>query len=280
MFKNPIVRRFFKRKASVVGLVILLFFFFVALVGPFLCSQDPLYQDTKAIHQPPSAQHIFGTDYLGRDTMTRMVYGSRISMFISFTGVLSGSAVGIILGVCAGYFGKAADAIISRLIDVMLAFPGLLLAMVIVAILGNGIQNTIIAVAIFSVPSVARMVRGVVVGLRGSQYISASKVMGTSDTRIIATHIIPNAISQIIVNITLNLGTAILTSSSLSFLGLGVQPPNPEWGAMLSKARDVLRSNPSEAIFPGLAITLVVMSFSLVGDGLRDALDPKLKNVS
>lgn len=162
----------------------------------------------------------------------------------------------------------------------MLAFPSLLLAMTIVAILGNGLFNTAVAIAVFSIPSVARMVRGVVIGLRDSQYISACKVMGEDNARIIATHIIPNAISQIIVNITLNLGTAILTASSLSFLGLGVQPPNPEWGAMLSKARDVLRYNPSEALFPGIAITLVVMSFSLVGDGLRDALDPKLKNVS
>ena len=162
----------------------------------------------------------------------------------------------------------------------MLAFPSLLLAMTIVAILGNGLFNTAVAIAVFSIPSVARMVRGVVISLRDSQYISAAKVMGESSLRIVGTHIIPNAVSQMIVNITLNLGTAILTSSSLSFLGLGVQPPNPEWGAMLSKAREALRTNPSEAIFPGLAITLVVMSFSLVGDGLRDALDPKLKNVS
>jgi peptide/nickel transport system permease protein len=196
------------------------------------------------------------------------------------SGVLSGSLIGIILGVCAGYFGKKVDAVISRIIDVMLAFPSLLLAMAVVAILGNGLFNTAVAIAIFSIPSMARMFRGVVIGLKNSQYISATKVMGSSSTRILVTHIIPNAISQIIVNITLNLGTAILTSSSLSFLGLGVQPPNPEWGAMLSKARDVLRLNPSEALFPGLAITLVVMSFSLVGDGLRDALDPKLKNIS
>ena len=194
--------------------------------------------------------------------------------------MVSGSLIGIIIGVCAGYFGKWVDTLLSRLIDIMLAFPSLLLAMTIVAILGNGLFNTAVAIAVFSIPSVARMVRGVVIGLRDSQYISACHVMGESNVRIIGTHIIPNAISQIIVNITLNLGTAILTASSLSFLGLGVQPPNPEWGAMLSKARDVLRYNPAEAIFPGIAITLVVMSFSLVGDGLRDALDPKLKNVS
>ena len=260
MKKHPILRRFMKRKASVLGAVILLLFFFTALLGPFLCSQDPYEQDVTQIHKGPSLEHWFGTDYLGRDTFTRLVYGARVSLALSFSGVVSGSLIGIIIGVCAGYFGKWVDTLLSRVIDIMLAFPSLLLAM--------------------TIPSVARMVRGVVIGLRDSQYISACHVMGESNVRIIGTHIIPNAISQIIVNITLNLGTAILTASSLSFLGLGVQPPNPEWGAMLSKARDVLRYNPAEAIFPGIAITLVVMSFSLVGDGLRDALDPKLKNVS
>ena len=280
MKKHPILRRFMKRKASVLGAVILLLFFFTALLGPFLCSQDPYEQDVTQIHKGPSLEHWFGTDYLGRDTFTRLVYGARVSLALSFSGVVSGSLIGIIIGVCAGYFGKWVDTLLSRVIDIMLAFPSLLLAMTIVAILGNGLFNSAVAIAVFSIPSVARMVRGVVIGLRDSQYISACHVMGESNVRIIGTHIIPNAISQIIVNITLNLGTAILTASSLSFLGLGVQPPNPEWGAMLSKARDVLRYNPAEAIFPGIAITLVVMSFSLVGDGLRDALDPKLKNVS
>lgn len=277
---SKVLKRFLKRKVSIIGLVILILFFAMALIGPSLCKYDPLAQDTTIIGKGPSAAHWFGTDYLGRDIFTRIVYGARISLAISFTGVLSGSFIGIILGVCAGYFGGAVDAVISRLIDVMLAFPGLLLAIVIVAILGNGTQNTIVAIAVFAIPSIARMVRGVVISNKDAQYIGAAKVMGESSWRIIFTHIIPNSVSQIIVNITLNLGTAILTSSSLSFLGLGVQPPNPEWGAMLNKGKDVLSTNPWEAIFPGLAITLVVMSFSLVGDGLRDALDPKLKNVS
>jgi len=278
--KSPILRRFLKRKVSVVGLAILIVFFLMATIGPFLCHNDPLAQDTPNKNLGPSLEHWFGTDYLGRDTFTRIVYGARVSLFISFTGVLSGCFIGIIMGVCAGYFGGIADAIISRVIDVLLAFPGLLLAIVIVAILGNGTQNTIIAIAVFAVPSIARMVRGVVISNKNAQYIGAAKVMGESDFRIIATHIIPNSVSQIIVNITLNLGTAILTSSSLSFLGMGVQPPSPEWGAMLNKAKEVLRASPWQAVFPGLVITLVVMSFSLVGDGLRDALDPKLKNVS
>jgi peptide/nickel transport system permease protein len=277
---SAVMKRFLKRKVSIIGLIILAVFFLIALVGPLLCAYDPLGQDTTVIHAGPSWQHPCGTDYLGRDTLTRLIYGARVSLSISLAGVLSGCFVGIILGVCAGYFGGVADAIISRLTDVLLAFPGLLLAIVIVAILGNGTENTVVAIAVFAVPSIARMVRGVVISNKSAQFIDAAHVMGESELRIICTHIVPNSVSQIIVNVTLNLGTAILTSSSLSFLGLGVQPPNPEWGAMLNKAKDALRINPWEAIFPGLAITLVVMSFSLVGDGLRDALDPKLKNVA
>lgn len=278
--RSPIVKRFLKRKASIAGLVVLTIFFLMAIIGPSLCSYDPLAQDIKNMSQGPSGAHWFGTDYLGRDTFTRIVYGARMSLFISFSGVLSGCLIGVLLGVWAGYYGGWVDAVISRVIDVLLAFPGLLLAIVIVAILGNGDKNTIIAIAVFAIPSIARMVRGVVISNKDAQYIGAARVMGESNTRIILTHIIPNSVSQIIVNVTLNLGTAILTSSSLSFLGMGVQPPSPEWGAMLNKAKEVLRTNPWEAVFPGLVITLVVMSFSLVGDGLRDALDPKLKNVS
>ncbi len=275
---GTIFRRFLRRKVSVAGAVVLIFFFLVAIAGPMLCSQDPLEQDLVNKYQDPSVEHWFGTDYLGRDTFTRMVYGARISLTLSFTGVFSGCAVGVLMGVCAGYFGGWVDTVISRVIDILLAFPSLLLAITVVAILGNGTQNTAIAIAIFSVPSIARMVRGIVMANKGAEYIQACQVMGASHSRIIFTHIIPNAVSQIIVNITLNLGTAILTASSLSFLGLGVQPPDPEWGAMLSTGRDVIRAYPLAVFIPGIAVTLVVMSFSLVGDGLRDALDPKLKN--
>lgn len=279
MKKSPFFKRFLRRKSSVIGLVVLALFFLIAILGPFLVGQDPLQQNPKDIHQGPTSSHIMGTDYLGRDTFSRIVHGARLSIALSFSGVISGAIIGIILGLLAGYFGGIVDAIISRIIDVLLAFPGLLLAMVIVAILGPGLVNTAIAISVFSIPSIARMVRGVVISLRESQYIDAAKVAGASSGLIIFSHILPNCASQILVNITLNLGTAILTSSTLSFLGLGVQPPAPEWGAMLSTAREALRNNPSEAIFPGIAITLVVMSFSLVGDGLRDALDPRLKNV-
>ena len=275
---GSIIRRFMRRKISVIGALVLLLFFAVAIFGPFLCKQDPNYQDLLNMYAAPSAEHWFGTDNLGRDTFTRMVYGARVSLGISFTGVMSGCIIGILLGVFAGFFGGWVDDLISRIIDILLAFPGLLLAITIVAILGNGLQNTAIAIAIFSIPSIARMVRGIVISNKSAEYIQACKVMGASSSRIIFTHIIPNAVSQIIVNVTLNLGTAILTASSLAFLGLGVTPPDPEWGAMLSTGRDVIRSHPLQVFIPGIAITLVVMSFSLVGDGLRDALDPKLKN--
>ena len=277
MFKT-VLRRFARRKVSVLGAVILLFFLLVALFGPMFCTQDPLAQDLVHKYQQPSSEHWFGTDNLGRDTFTRMVYGARVSLSISFAGVMSGCLVGVLLGVCAGFFGGWVDTLVSRLIDILLAFPSLLLAITVVAILGSGTENTAIAIAIFSIPSIARMVRGIVVSNKDAEYIQACRVMGASNARMIFTHIIPNAISQIIVNITLNLGTAILTASSLSFLGLGVQPPAPEWGAMLSTGRDVIRAYPLAVLIPGIAITLVVMSFSLVGDGLRDALDPKLKN--
>ena len=277
MFKT-VLRRFVRRKVSVLGAVILLFFLLVALFGPMLCTQDPLAQDLVHKYQQPSAEHWFGTDNLGRDTFTRMIYGARVSLSISFAGVMSGCLVGVLLGVCAGFFGGWVDTLVSRLIDILLAFPSLLLAITVVAILGSGTENTAIAIAIFSIPSIARMVRGIVMSNKDAEYIQACRVMGASNARMIFTHIIPNAVSQIIVNITLNLGTAILTASSLSFLGLGVQPPAPEWGAMLSTGRDVIRAYPLAVLIPGIAITLVVMSFSLVGDGLRDALDPKLKN--
>ncbi|HSK68398.1 MAG TPA: ABC transporter permease [Candidatus Limnocylindria bacterium] len=271
------LRKVLKRKTALIGAVILLIFFLTALVGPFLCAYDPLATNPVRKYEQPSAAHILGTDYLGRDVFTRMVYGARVSLSISFLGVLSGALVGIVLGLLAGYYGKWIDTLISRFLDVLLAFPGLLLAIMIVAMLGKGIENTIIAVAVFSVPSIARLIRGITISLRESEYLQACRAMGATDFRIIFFHILPNTVSQIIVSVTLNLGTAILTASSLSFLGLGVQPPSPEWGAMLSSAREVIRTYPMASIVPGVMITLVVLSFSMFGDGLRDALDPKLQ---
>lgn len=275
---SQVFKRFIKNKTTIAGSIVLFTFFFIALFGPLLCRYDPNAIDLTAIYQYPSAKHLLGTDNLGRDMLTRIIIGARISLLVSFVGTITGSFIGVILGVVSGYYGGLTDSIISRFVDLLLAFPGLLLAIVVVAILGNGIGNTMAAIAFYSIPYVARMVRGIVISIKNSEYVQACRVMGASDFRIITTHIVPNSMSQIIVNTTLNLGTAILTASSLSFLGLGVTPPHPEWGAMLSQGREVIRYFPLAAIVPGLAITLVVLSFSIVGDGLRDALDPKLKN--
>ncbi|HIY08191.1 MAG TPA: ABC transporter permease [Firmicutes bacterium] len=276
--KNQVLRRFMKRPASVLGAIVLIIFFLTAIFGPILLQSDPNAINPDICYQAPSLEHPFGTDNLGRDTFTRIVYGARVSLTVSFSGVLIGGCIGVMLGAIAGYFGSWIDALISRLIDILLAFPGLLLAIMVVAVLGSGLGNTIAAIAFYSIPYSARLIRGVVITIKNSEYCQACRVFGASDARIIMTHILPNSVSQIIVNTTLDLGTAILTASSLSFLGLGVQPPNPEWGAMLSTARDVIRSAPFAALIPGGIITLVVLSFSLVGDGLRDALDPKLRN--
>ncbi len=275
---SQVFKRFVKNKATIIGSAVLLVFLTMAVLGSALCTYDPNAIDLANVYQHPSAKHLLGTDNLGRDTLARLVIGARISLLVSFVGTIAGSLIGVFLGVGAGYFGGKLDSVISRFVDLLLAFPGLLLAIVVVAVLGNGIVNTMAAIAFYSIPYIARMVRGIVLTLKNSEYVQACQVMGASDTRIIMTHIIPNAMSQIIINTTLNLGTAILTASSLSFLGLGVTPPHPEWGAMLSQGREVIRYYPLAAIIPGVAITLVVMSFSIVGDGLRDALDPRLKN--
>lgn len=261
--KHPVLRRFMRRKVSVVAAAVLILFVLIAILGPLVWQVDPLKQSVMKKYGPMTVQHPLGTDNLGRDTLARMIYGALI---------------GVLLGVSAGYFGGWVDAIISRFIDILLAFPGLLLAITIVAVLGPGSVNTVIAITIFTIPGLTRMVRSVVLSLKSSEYVEACKTMGESNLRIILTHVIPNSMSQIIVNVTLSLGTAILTASSLSFLGLGVTPPEAEWGAMLSQMREVIRTYPTGVLVPGIAITLVVMSFSLVGDGLRDALDPKLKN--
>lgn len=275
---HQVLRRFLKRKTSLIGGVIILVFFITALIGPLIAPYDPIEQNLTRNFEGISADHWLGTDNLGRDTLSRLIYGARISLMISVVSVGLGLVLGLLLGVTAGYYGGRAETLIMRFVDILLAFPGILLAIAIVAVLGNGLLNTMIAVAIFSVPDFARLIRASVISIKDMEYIEACRAAGASDLRIIVRHIIPNSLSPIIVQGTLMLGTAILTASGLSFIGLGVQPPDPEWGAMLSKARELLRSAPMAAIAPGTAITLVVLSFSLVGDGLRDALDPKLKN--
>lgn len=278
METKAVIRRFMKRPTAVVGLVLLVILVLAAVLAPWIAPYDPYEQDLLQVNKSFSAEHLLGTDYLGRDTLSRILYGARVSLTISFLGVIIGSVVGVILGLVAGYYGGAVDSTIEYIITILLAYPGLLLALIIIAVFGSSNTNTMIAIAVFIVPSMARTVRGLALSLREQEYIQACKVAGASDLRIIATHILPNCFSQIIVNCTLSFGGAILTVSGLSYLGVGVQPPTPEWGMMISVARSTLRTFPEGILVPGVAVTLAVMAFSLVGDGLRDALDPKLKN--
>lgn len=276
--KNPVLRRFLGRPSAVIGSLVLTAFFLAAVFGPLVIPGDPYEVELGNKYLLPGPEHWLGTDNLGRDTLIRMVYGARTTLLVSFLAVAMGSGAGIFLGVAAGYFGGPTDSLLSRFMDILMAFPGLLLAILVVAILGTGTVNTIIAISFFSIPGMARRTRGMVMSLKKREYVQACRIFGAGDGRIIFTHILPGCMSLIIVDVTLALGNAILTSSSLSFLGLGVQPPTAEWGAMMNQAREMIRIQPIHAIIPGIAITMVVLSFSMVGDGLRDALDPRLKN--
>jgi peptide/nickel transport system permease protein len=270
--------RFTLNKVAMVSAIVLIVVTLVAVVGPFVSPYDPLDQDLANNYAKPSVDHPLGTDDLGRDTLSRLIYGARISLGISLSSVGLGVIMGTLLGLIAAYYRGWLDTVIMRFMDFLLALPGILLAIAIVAVLGKGIFNTIIAVAIFTVPTFARLVRGSALSIQELDYIEATRALGASDHRIIFKHIVPNALTPIVVQATLSLGTAILISSGLSFLGLGVQPPHPEWGAMLSKGRELIRTTPVAAVAPGISITLVVLSFSMLGDGLRDALDPRLRN--
>lgn len=270
-------RKLSKNKMAVVGGLIVLFYILIAILAPFLSSYDPYEIDLVNKLQAPSSDHWMGTDDKGRDLFTRLLYGARISLLVGFVSVLIGAFFGIILGLLAGYYGKWIDTIISRVIDVLLAFPGILLALAIVSALGPSLFNVIISVAIFSVPLFARIARGSTLSVKKLEYIDAIRSLGANDFIIIVKHIFPNILSPLIVQVTLRLATAILSAAGLSFLGVGAQPPMPEWGAMLSNGRDFLFNAPHIALFPGLAIATLVLGFNMFGDGLRDALDPRMK---
>jgi peptide/nickel transport system permease protein len=263
---------------AMAGGVLILFFIIVALVGPLLTTTDPLAPNVSDRLQGPSGEYWFGTDHHGRDIFTRIIHGMSITLYIGFLSVFIGMIVGVVLGIVSGYYGKRIDAVIMRTMDVLLAFPGILLALGIVAVLGGSINNVIIAISIFSIPVFARIVRGSTLSVRKLEYVDAVRALGASDFRIIFRHILPNILSPIIVQATLRVATAVLTASGLSFLGLGAQPPTPEWGAMLAAGRNYMWDHPHIALFPGLAIVVVVLAFNLFGDGVRDALDPKLKS--
>ena len=249
--------------------------FVAALFAPALATHSPTRQDFRAVLQGPSAAHWFGTDELGRDVYSRVVHGARISVTVAVLAVGLGALVGVAIGLVAGYVGGALDDLFMRLIDVLLAFPGILLAILIAAILGSGLLPVVLAVAIYSVPTFARVMRSSVLSIKEREYVEGARAAGASDLRIVVAHIPVNAFGPVLVYATLLMGTAILTAAALSFLGVGVAPPTPEWGAMISAGRSVMRDGAHVVLYPGIAIFLTVLSFNVLGDALRDALDPK-----
>ncbi|NYT35373.1 glutathione ABC transporter permease GsiD [Allopusillimonas soli] len=271
-------RKFRKQKLAMWAGVFIVLLIVVAVFAPWIAPFDAEnYFDYNALNSPPSPTHWLGVDSLGRDIFSRILMGARISLAAGFVSVALGALVGTVLGMLAGYYEGWWDRITMRISDVLLAFPGILLAIGVVAVLGSSMVNVIIAVAIFSVPAFARLVRGSTLAIKNMTYIEAMRSIGASDRVILFRHILPGTISPIVVYGTMRIGTSIITAASLSFLGMGAQPPTPEWGAMLNEARADMLLAPHVAIFPALAIFLTVLAFNLLGDGLRDALDPKIE---
>jgi peptide/nickel transport system permease protein len=271
------LRRFRKNKRALVGFWMVVVFVGMAVFAQAIAPYDPIEQNMDVILQPPSADHLFGTDEYGRDILSRIIYGSQISLMIGIVGVLISVVIGVGLGTVSGYFGGRTDMFIMRIMDIFMAFPSFLLALAIVSVLGPGMVNVMIAIGIFSVPTFARISRSAVISVKNKEFIEAAKSMGASHARVIFKHVLPNSVAPIIVLSTMRIATAILTASGLSFLGMGAQPPTPEWGAMLSTGREYLRTAPHVSTIPGLAIMFMVLAFNMLGDGLRDALDPKMK---
>ena len=275
----PNMLRLARRKyTGTISAVVIVVFIFTAAFAPLLAPHDPLAVHTSVALKPPNTRFIMGTDELGRDIFSRLIYGARVSLFVGFGSVAIGTVIGVVLGLTSAFFGGAFDLVSQRFIDALQAFPPLLLAMVMVTTLGPSVRNVILAIAITGIASRARVVRGTALSLMQNPYVDAARVIGCSNLRIMMRYILPNAWAPIIVISTAALGVAIIVESSLSFLGLGPPPPNPTWGSMLSgSARSSMSIAPWLALAPGFAITLVVLSFNLLGDTLRDILDPRLR---
>lgn len=272
-----VMKRLFRRKTAIFGLAIILVLVFISIFGQAVAPYDYEAYDYMNTLQGPSAEHWFGTDHYGRDIFSRIVVGSRLTLGVALSSVIVGAAIGAVLGLLAGYYGHFLDSLIMRSADVLFAFPDILLAIAIVAILGSGIVNVWIAVMIFTVPSFARMVRSATLSVKSSLYVEAAQSIGANDRRLLFRHIMPGTMQTFIVNFTMRIGSAIMAASSLSFLGFGADVTDPEWGAMLSQGRTYMDISPHMVLFPGLVIFLTVLAFNLLGDGLRDALDPKIK---
>src|SRR5512135_912393 len=273
--RRRFVRVFLGRKVVMLGAAIIAVLVLAALLADVISPHDPYRQNLRESLQQPSPAHLLGTDALGRDTLSRVIYGSRTSLAVGIVSTLIGAVVGMALGLLAGYFGGILNTLIMRFVDALMAVPSLMLALAIGAALGGGLTNVMISLGISIVPTYARLMRGQVLMVKHQDYIAAGEVIGGSDLRIMLWHILPNCLSPLIVLITLNLGAAILAEAGLSFLGLGINPPGAAWGAMVNDGYRYLVSNPVLSFAPGLCVMLVVLAFNLVGDGLRDALDPR-----
>jgi peptide/nickel transport system permease protein len=281
--RRDVVRRLLRHRGAVAGLVVILLFFAAALLAPSLSPYDPLAQNLDQRLQRPSSAHPLGTDDFGRDILSRVMYGARISLTIGFLSIGIAVSGGLVLGLIAGFYttgrwGHLIDTVIMRTSEILLAFPAVLLALAIVTAFGPGLRNAMLAIAIIYLPRFIRIVRAAILVEKEQTYIEAGQALGLSHRRLLFRHLLPNVMSPVIVQATLGLAEAIIEAAALSFLGLGATPPTPEWGAMLSEGRSYLRLAPWVTVFPGMAIFLVVVSFNLLGDGLRDALDPRLRH--
>jgi len=270
------LRRLRRSKTAVVGLAIIVLLFLVAALADVIAPYSPIQTTPQSISFP-TWEHLMGTDLLGRDVFSRVIHGSRVSVYVGVVSILLAILVGIPLGLTSGFYGGRADQVIMRLMDVMLAFPIFLLAIVIMVILKPSTMNVVLALAIVRIPILARIVRGSVLSVKENEYIEAVKALALSQPRLLGRHILPNCLAPIIVTATLDIGNAIIIEASLSFLGLGTQPPTPTWGWDLKQNLTLIEINPWITIFPGVAILVTVLAFNLLGDGLRDALDPRLK---
>jgi peptide/nickel transport system permease protein len=273
-----IARVMVSRWVVIFGLIIVFVFLLIAAFGPLIAPFDPYEQDLHggALAQP-SGSHLLGTDALGRDVLSRIIYGTRISLMVGVVAIAIAGVIGISLGLVAGYFGVWINNIIMRLMDALMAIPPIALSLAIAAFLGGGIRNIMLAIGIAMIPTYCRLMYGQVLTIKGSDYVLASRTIGVSDIRILMVHLFPNAFPPLLVLITLNIGTAILMEASLSFLGIGITPPEAAWGSMVNDGYRYLLTNPMLSVAPGIAVMLVVMAFNMVGDGLRDALDPRLR---
>jgi peptide/nickel transport system permease protein len=271
-------RRLKKNKLAVAGLIVLIILIFIAIAAPALAPYSYSLQDSKASYASASADHLLGTDKLGRDLFSRLIWGARASLEMGAIAVAISALIGITIGAIAGFFGGWAENLIMRFLDIYQSIPMLLLCITLAAILGPSLQNAIIALGVCSVPGYARLMRASVLTVREKEYIESARAVNAGNTRIILQHVVPNAMAPLIVEITMGVGSMILAGSLLSFVGLGVQPPTPEWGTMIAEGRNVMRDHATLALYPGICVMLSVLSLNLLGDGLRDALDPRLKD--